>query len=133
MGLCAQDLVCAGSSPFQSVINCLVCIGRKQLSNKLGAVGCVGRTYSRSLWKWRLLGGLCLQCWLLACIGVRRLKVDMWVGNMSLYVCTKLGGEWVWLIPHQRKSNLSHYDAMQMGLCAQDLVRTDSSPFQSVL
>ena len=87
MGLCAQDLVCAGSSPFQSVINCLVCIGRKQLCNELGAVGCVGRTYSRSLWKWRLLGGLCLQCWLLACIGVRRLKVDMYMGRQHVTLC----------------------------------------------
>ena len=35
---------------------------------------------------------------LLACISARRLKVDVLMGNMSLYVCIKLGGEWVWLI-----------------------------------
>ena len=48
--------------------------------------------------------GLCLQSWLLACIAARRLKVDMCVGNSSLYVCTELGGEWVWLSPYQSES-----------------------------
>ena len=64
MGLCARDLMCMGSSPFQSVVWSLVCVHRKEWSNELGVVECIGMTHSGSVWKWSLLGGLCLQCWL---------------------------------------------------------------------
>ena len=47
------------------------------------------------------LGGLCLR--LLACVGVKRLKGCMWAVNSSLYVCTELDREWVWVNAHQRE------------------------------
>ena len=46
LGLSAQDLVCKGQSPFQTVIPSLVCVHWKESSNELGVLRCIVKTHS---------------------------------------------------------------------------------------
>ena len=73
------------------IISHLLCVHRIKWSNKLGVLGCVVRTYFYMVWKWSLIGGVCLQWLLLARIRVRRLKVGVYIARSSHDVCNRNG------------------------------------------